>query len=388
MSAILSLYLGVMGSGKSYEMTENFILPALKRGQVVATNIYGLNPLAISQKLGRDVSHLIVLLPEHTDELLKPEHWPSPSNPDKVSTIPRGAVLVLDECYKIFPPGSKVPMHVLEYFREQRHFVDEDGRTSMTALAFQDFADVHRSIRSVAAVMFHMSKFAALAPFMKVLRPLKLGFDYRVAIYTKVGNPDRVKPTAIKARRYDPAIFPLYKSYDNADGERAFEQSLDSRGSLLSNTYVVVFIPLMLLAAAYAGHTLYKKFALPDATPAAATSVSASKGGTPSSPTSTPPGPGSASLAPVSSSDYLSASLSTDYRLLGSFGVPGGLSLYMIQHKSGYVRYLTPSEIKRAVSFGSHTALELHNAQIVTTFSGASPAAVASSGPGPVSLSR
>lgn len=398
MSAILTIYLGVMGSGKSYEMTSNFIVPALRRGQVVATNIYGLNAKALSAYIGRDVSHLIVQLPEQVDELLKAEHWPSPSDPQKPSTIPRGAVLALDECYKIFPPGNKVPMHVLEYFREQRHFVDDDGRTSMTALAFQDYADVHRSIRSVAGLMFHMSKFAALAPFMKVLRPLKLGFDYRVAIYTRVGNPDRIKPTSIKPRRYDPSVFPLYKSYDSADG--ALEQSLDTRGSLLSSTYVMVFIPIMLALAAWAGHSLYSKFGIPSAdTSAPASTVSsssvASPASSPAKPLGAPSAPASSSAAisaaatPGVSADYLSERLSSTYRLLGELRLNND-SLYVVQHSSGYLRHLNLKEVKRATSFGSHIALELHNGELVTTYSGA-PAPSGSgpgAGAGTVSLSR
>lgn len=373
MSAVLTVYLGVMGSGKSYEIVSNFIVPALTRGQVVATNIYGLNIDALNKHIGRDISHLVVTLPAATDELLKREHWPEPNDPDKVSTIPRGAVLALDECYKIFPPSTKVPMYVLEYFREQRHFVDDEGRTAMSALAFQDWADVHRSIRSVAALMFHMSKFGALAPFMKVLRPLKLGFDYRVAVYTKIANPDRERPNAIKPRRYDPKIFQLYQSY--ATTGSAFEEALDSRGSLLSSWYVTVFIPIMLLLAYWAGQTLLDKFGTPDPTtpPAVVQSAPATPGASP-----TPvPQPQAVVVAP----DYLTERLSKTYRLLGTYTPSGAQSLYLVQHSSGYVRHLTLSEVKGATSFGSHTALVLHNDELVTTYSGAS-ASSSSSGSG------
>ena len=52
----INAYTGLMGSGKSYEVVSSIILPAVRSGRRVVTNIDGINPDAIYAYLEKKYS--------------------------------------------------------------------------------------------------------------------------------------------------------------------------------------------------------------------------------------------------------------------------------------------------------------------------------------------
>ncbi|MBI0473410.1 zonular occludens toxin domain-containing protein, partial [Pectobacterium parmentieri] len=50
----ISAYVGVPGSGKSFEVVRSVIIPAVAQGRRVVSNVYGLNPEKIYEFVRRN----------------------------------------------------------------------------------------------------------------------------------------------------------------------------------------------------------------------------------------------------------------------------------------------------------------------------------------------
>lgn len=365
MQAILVGLFGPMGSGKSYEAMKFHVLPALKAGQRVATNIEGLTGAdrltAMSSFTGRtpaELQSLIIQLPKTKDELFAPGVLPNPLDWSAPSLVPPGSKLVLDECSTIF--DAKLPEHVMRYLTEQRHGVDEHGNVGSTVIISQS-PQIHHSVRRIMSVAYVFSQFSMLAPFMKVLRPLGLGADYRAEVYTDMSKSfGKSKPDNLIMRRYDAKVFPCYKSVNAEEFKRL---GLDKRTTLLGNKYVVVFIPVMLCFAYYGGKSLFSVFG--GALSSAAVQSSAT------SPPSTSAGstPSNTSVSPAKIPSYFDKDLSDSYRYVGQY-MYGSQNLYVVQHKSGYYRYVAQAELRRAVFAGPAVMLELFDGTKITHYTG------------------
>ena len=99
----VTAYTGTQGSGKTYEVVANVILPAVAAGRRVVTNVAGLQELEIytycrdvleSEKIGRIVQ-------VDNDDVVKPEFFPVEEKDvlfGRFEPIVRGGdVVVLDE---------------------------------------------------------------------------------------------------------------------------------------------------------------------------------------------------------------------------------------------------------------------------------------------------
>lgn len=104
----ISVYCGVMGSGKSYEGVKTAIVPAIARGRRVVTNISGINEAAIHDylvKKGHDPAKLGKVIHFENDALKHPGFFPSEAQPefkfDVPDWIPREALRVYAESYTV-----------------------------------------------------------------------------------------------------------------------------------------------------------------------------------------------------------------------------------------------------------------------------------------------
>lgn len=84
----IDAYVGLPGSGKTYSVVKFAILPSLKQGRLVITNI----PLT-------DLAHQ-----DYPDQIRQlPHNW---YQDEKLfETVPNGAVVVLDELWRRWPKG-------------------------------------------------------------------------------------------------------------------------------------------------------------------------------------------------------------------------------------------------------------------------------------------
>lgn len=369
MAQIMVGLFGPMGSGKTYEAMEFHFQPAIKARQVVATNIKGVfepqQMSEISRQCGvplDELKTLLVELPSTREDLFKPGVWPNPLDWTQPSLVPPGAKVILDETSTLFI--QQPPDFFVRYMTEQRHGVDARGNCGSMVIISQS-TKVHHSVRYLLSAAYVFSQFTMLAPAMRVLRPLKLGFDYRAEVYTDMSKTiGKAKPDNFIARRYNLDVFKCYKSFD-AEAFKDLKPSL--RTTILGNWYIVAFIPLMLALAVYAGNSLIKRFggafddankvAISDSKPAALTSSSSVS---------------TSSTQPISSSSSVPVDdlfkESSVYRLVGTAS-NGYQTLYYIDTPHG-VRVLYPTDFKSVTQRGSSITITLNNGDVVSNFSG------------------
>lgn len=363
-AAVLTGIFGEMGSGKSYEAVKYHTCPAIRQGQVIATNLKGLNLTAISKYVKKPLDECVIIdLPSTREALFAPGVFPDPLDWSKPSLIPPGAFVIIDEASTIF--GKEPPEHIMRYITEQRHGVDAKGNTGRMLLISQSWTHIHRSVRSIISLTFQISKFQMLAPFMRFLRPIKLGFDYRCEVFTVPDkNPSRTKPNNRLSRRYEPEIFPLYKSYD---ANSAKELQLDRRSTILGSAFATIFVPLFVIGGYYASDFLRGKFGGAfGAAPVASSPAKSSTSGS-ASESRLPAASAQPTSAPTASS--IDANLSTKYRLVGHYTI-NSTSVFLVEGDHG-IRQLFYDDISATRTRGSAMEVTLKSGEIISFHTGA-----------------
>lgn len=199
----ISVYTGRPGSGKSYEVVRNVILPAYKAGRRIVTNIAGINSQEFDhyiEETGGILSLLklgeIVFVQD--EEITKSGFFPE-SETDSWSKVRPGDLVVIDEAQNFYLQGEKVSKPDFKYFRYHRHYTDEKGAGSDIVLLCQRFSDLPKLIRD--ATDFAVS--------MRNLKFLGLYNRYSVTVFEVETG---LKTYGPKFFKYEEKIFSLYKS--------------------------------------------------------------------------------------------------------------------------------------------------------------------------------
>lgn len=214
----ITAVVGLMGSGKSYESVRSHILPALKAGRRVVSNISGLSYERIRDYLGplKDGQLLAPdrLLVVSTDRVSEPDFFPWDKATGETVCRP-GDLVVLDEAWNFWGDGAKLSDEHRTFLRMHRHMVDENGQTCDVTLVIQDLQSLDRFVKNVVAFTARCRKMVALG----------LGRRYAVDLYEgkSLRKPSHVGTYQYK---YDPRVFPLYQSYD---GDASKETNTDKR---------------------------------------------------------------------------------------------------------------------------------------------------------------
>lgn len=208
-------YFGLPRSGKSYSVVEYVVIPALKNGRHVITNIPLQDELLI-QVFGGTITQLDL------DAL---------DDPDLADKLPAGAVVVLDESWRRWPAGQKVSncnKKDLRLLKEHGHKVDKSGKAMQIVLVTQVSSDLASWVRNLVNHSFHMTKLDAI------------GADGRFSVKVYKGCPtgDRI-PAKLLVRdaygTYKPDIYQYYQSATQSESETlnvGDEKSIDRRGSV------------------------------------------------------------------------------------------------------------------------------------------------------------
>lgn len=188
----LNLYAGRPGSGKSYSVVEYVVIPALKKGRHVVTNI-PLRDELLTQVYGGQVTQLPL------DAL---------DNPELPDLVPHGAVVIVDECWNRWPSGQKVsnaPKNDLHWLKEHRHRVDENGNAMQVILVTQDASDLASWVRKLVAHSFYMTKLEEVGQSKR----------FSIKVYKGCPTGDRI-PSRYLVREalgtYKPEIYQFYSS--------------------------------------------------------------------------------------------------------------------------------------------------------------------------------
>lgn len=218
----INAYTGLMGSGKSYECVSSVIVPAVKKGRRVVTNVDGIDNDAIRaychEKFGLPVDKLGEVVHCTNNDVPKANFLPHAQDVD--TFCKPGDLVCIDEAWRFWGTDCKLLAEHKVFFREHRHFVHPDTKVCCDlVLMVQDISDLHRTLKVVVEVTFRTTK----------LKTLGLNKTYRVEMWEgyKLTLKGRV---AVENKRYRDEIHSLYASYTGGTGK---ELSVDSRQNVL-----------------------------------------------------------------------------------------------------------------------------------------------------------
>lgn len=209
-------YVGLPRSGKSYTAVEHTVLPALRAGRRVVTNLAMRWDLVRRDFPQGELIELaldkIVARPEALFEEVRP-----------------GCVLVIDEVWKLFPAGVKVnqvPEPFKRLLAEHGHMVDGEGRTVQVVLVTQDLAQVGAFARQLVEQTFMTTKLSAFG----------LRKRYRVDVFNRAvtGTPPATKRVREIYGHYRSEVYKYYVSHTMSESASAGadERPVDGRGNI------------------------------------------------------------------------------------------------------------------------------------------------------------
>lgn len=252
----IQFFCGRPGSGKSYGVIENVLLPALKLARPIYTNI-PLNMDAIAVDFPDSFAEIVCFNNEDvTGEFLM--------------SMTGGAVIILDECWRWFPAGQRVndvDQNFKEFFAEHRHKVGVGGLTQEIVLVSQSPSQIAKFVRDL------------IDSTVLTIKNNGAGSDktFSVKIFSaciqSIDRTGEANQTGIG--RYKPEIFKYYKSHTKSDtGLAGVEIRADKRGSVWSHWYIRYIAPMVLVVAVWGCWFFYdlynSKFApaaVPDVAP-------------------------------------------------------------------------------------------------------------------------
>lgn len=343
----INAYTGLMGSGKSYECVSSVIVPAVKAGRRVVTNVDGIDSDAIraycQEKYGIEPECLGSVVHCKNEDVGKADFLPSG---DKVDTFCQpGDLICIDEAWRFWGSDCKLLTEHKVFFREHRHYVHPDTKVCCDlVLMVQDINDLHRILKVVVEFSFKTSK----------IKPLGLNKTYRVEMWEgyKLTRKGRV---AVENKRYNPKIFSLYSSYTGGAGK---ELQVDGRQNVLKSPKLWILAVLVTGLFTVSSYTLMAFFGSKPETDNSAISTGYADFKTNSAlPAS----------APAARAQPRQA-LSTSWRLVGT--MQSGKTIYtVIQSSDGRIRLEHPSNFQNSGS----AAIGEVDGERITSWSGSKP---------------
>jgi zona occludens toxin len=223
----ITLYTGLQGSGKSYEVVSSVIVEAVKVGRRVCTNIDGVDSEKIRHyvalKFGLDISMLGHV--DHFKNDLVEEVDFFPTYGGESSFVAAGDLVVIDEAWRFWGTGKKSLTHHEIFFREHRHFINPDTFVSCDIVLISQVAnDLARFVRGVIEISFRTTK----------LKSLGLNNNYRIDSYEGASQVERRRSNSWQ-KKYEKEIFSLYSSYE---GGKGVEKQVDKRQNIFRDPKV------------------------------------------------------------------------------------------------------------------------------------------------------
>lgn len=227
-------YSGLPGSGKSYGVVENVVIPALEAGRHIITNI----PL----KLGR----LADDYPQGKVTMFDNKEAEDDSRFFDLERHPAGVIWIIDEAWRFWKSGMKatnIPQCQKEFFTEHRHNVGPDGRTNEIVLVTQDLAQLCAFVRGLVEETYRAVKLTAIGQKNK----------YRVDVYMGAATGQKPgQPMRQLFGSYKPEIYQYYKSHtrNKTDFAAGMEEKADDRANVLKHPLIKFGIPISILIMA------------------------------------------------------------------------------------------------------------------------------------------
>lgn len=215
----ITAYVGLPRSGKSYSCVRNVILPALRQGRQVFTNI-PMTDLAHSEFSGQIVQY-------DTQDVLDNDDWFS-------EVVSPGALVVIDEAWRLWPAGlsvNKAKEGHKAFLAEHGHSVGGMGEASTITeivIVTQDLSQISNFVKILVDKTYRSVKLDAL------------GMDkrFRVSIYqgavTGQSPSDRGLIRTLPNQTYKKDVYQYYVSQTHSDSPHGDESSTDTRANAFS----------------------------------------------------------------------------------------------------------------------------------------------------------
>lgn len=251
----ISAYVGSLGSGKSYEVVSGVIVPACASGRRVVTNIYGISEELVHKycikNLKKSADELGMIIYVKNDQIMEENFFPYKDSKPEDTFCQHGDLIIVDECWRIWESDKSINEKHRSFIAEHRHFNEnEKGICCDLVVINQEVSGLPRFIKARLDTTFKMQKHIALG----------LKNRYRVDVFTGAKTFKNNRVTSYQ-KKYQPDIFPLYKSYEGGGGT---ELTVDNRASILGKKWIIL-LPFILIAMFIFGVSYLYNFLHPEA---------------------------------------------------------------------------------------------------------------------------
>lgn len=254
----IKAYVGLPRAGKTYEVVVNVILPALRQGRRVVSNIAGLRYDLMCEALYREgipqekIGQLVLV--DHV-QVEKPTFWRTDTDEAQgVETfVQPGDLVALDEIWRFWKKRGDIHPRAQNFFRMHGHMSHpKTGLVCEVALITQSIRDINENIRDV------------IAETLQAVKNTKLGSDksYIAHVYQRGSTSKSDFIRTLPPRFYNPDYFPLYKSHSQKQdgGADAKEANPDKRGSILQGALFKVGLPIAVVLFGSSVYMLWRFF--------------------------------------------------------------------------------------------------------------------------------
>ncbi|MCP1573924.1 zona occludens toxin [Herbaspirillum rubrisubalbicans] len=343
----INVYTGLMGSGKSYEVVAEVIVPAIAQGRRVVTNVDGID----GEKIHAYIEKHYKPVPEELGEVVhvtngdvsQPKFFPYYDDKKGAHTdtiVQPGDLVCIDEAWRFWPAtGANLLQEHKSFFLEHRHFTNEKtGVACDLVLMIQDMSTLNRFLKNVVA--FHIRTHKKIS--------LGLPTHYSVSIFE--GNKQtKAARISVDVRKYRKEIYLLYSSFKGGANGKIL--NVDKRQNMMARKQIWILGAILLTAFPVALYATIHFFS-PRSSPEKKPSETAKEGPQTNS-----------SKAPIVPQK---PTFSDVWRIAGTAKF-GAISYVVIVDENGRFRYESPSMF---VQMGPQTIGEIDGAK-VTRYSGA-----------------
>lgn len=337
----INVYTGLMRSGKSYEVVSEVIVPAIRSGRRVVTNVDGISEEKIHDYLRSlhrnddDASFGKVVHVENA-QVFDDKFFPYYDDAKGVHTdtiVQPGDLVCIDEAWRFWgASGSKIHKNHKSFFLEHGHFTDEKTKVACDlVLMIQDMSTLNRFVKNVVAFNFRTHKKVSLG--MGNTYSLNMWEGHKQSNATLIGN---------WVRRYKKEIFPLYSSFKG--GAQGVMVNADRRQNIFTNKKLW-FLVAVLIVGGWVSATNIWKFFHPAAVGRDGKPLSAAVASTNSASVPQPSIQAGASSVRPPGGVALIAPVSDDWRLAGTLSA-NGESWVVLTNAAGAIRVASPSQFQ------------------------------------------
>lgn len=344
----INVYTGLMGSGKSYEVVAEVVVPAIAKGRRVVTNIDGLDGEKVAEYIRANYAPVPELLGEvvhvTNGDIAKANFFPYYDKNKGTHTdtiVQPGDLVCIDEAWRFWPAsGAKILDEHKSFFLEHRHFTNPDTNVACDlVLMIQHMGTLNRFIKDVIAFNARTHKKISLG----------LSNTYSVTMFEGSKQTQATKISS-SIRKYRKDVFPLYSSFKG--GAAGKTVNVDKRQNMLANKGLWMMIGCVGLIGVTA-----LVFSLRFFHPKQVDEIKQA---------AKPDGAAVSSAGTKSAAAAQKTTFSETWRIAGTARV-GNSSYVVIADQSGRLRYESPSMF---VQMGPQTIGDIDGAK-VTRYSGA-----------------